>query len=99
MEMNELQKNLLDMVNRIDKKEGVNHNDELTLMHLTEEFGEVSREIINPKLKRGDINIKNLQEEIADVIILISKLANNHNINIEEAIKNKMIQLKERHNL
>ena len=99
MEIKELQAQAENIINRIDEKLGAKHDDELILMHLTEELGEISREIINPKLKREDKNKDNLGEEIADLIILTSKLANNNSIDIENAISNKMKKLKERHKL
>ena len=99
MDIKDFQKKSEKLINDIDKKLGVIHNDELIILHLTEELGELSRQIINPKLKRGETDIKNLEEEIADVIIQISKLASNHNINIEDAIKTKIAKLKEKHKL
>ena len=99
MEIKELQTEAENIVNKIDEKLKVEHDNELILMHLTEEIGEIAREIINPKLRRVDKNGDNLSEEIADVILLTSKLANNNNINLEEAINNKIKKLKKRHNL
>jgi len=40
-----------------------------------------------------------LGEEIADCVILLTKLAVIYNIDIEDAIKNKIEKLKIRHNL
>lgn len=99
MELNELQEKAEEIINKIDNKLNFKHNNENLILHLTEELGETSRQILNPKLKRGELDLENLKEEIADLILLISKLANNNDIDIEEAINNKIKKLKERHNL
>ena len=99
MEIKELQKQAEEITNKIDNKLDFIHNNENILIHLTEELGEISREILNPKLKRGNTNIENLKEEIADVTLLIFKLANNNNIDLENAINNKIEKLKQRHDL
>ncbi|MDP2924755.1 MAG: MazG nucleotide pyrophosphohydrolase domain-containing protein [Nanoarchaeota archaeon] len=89
MEINELQKKCANMVSIIDKKLAINHDDSLSVLHLSEELGEVAREILNPKLKRDNINIKNLEEELADIIFFISKIAENNKIDLEKAIIKK----------
>jgi len=99
MEIIELQKQAEEMISKIDNKLEFTHDNKNIILHLTEELGEISRQILNPELKRADMDIENLSEEIADVILLISKLANNNKINIEEAIENKLQKLKKRHNL
>lgn len=99
MEIKELQKLASEIIERIDKKTGGKHDNETLFLHISEEIEEISRQLLNPKIKRDDTNIENLKEEIADVILLLSKLANNNNIDIEEAIKNKIEELKRRHNI
>ena len=99
MEIEELQNQSEEIINKIDNKLEFTHNDKNIILHLTEELGEISRQILNPELKRQEKDLNNLEEEIADVILLLSKLANNNNINIEQAIKNKIQKLKQRHNL
>jgi len=99
MEIKELQKQAEEIINKIDSKLEFTHDNKNLILHLTEELGEISKQILNPGLKRQETDIENLKEEIADVILLISKLANNNNIDIEEAIKNKIEKLKLRHNI
>ena len=83
----------------IDKKFNCKHNTNNTFMHLIEEIGELSEELNKPNIRNKEIDMKNLEEEIADVLLLTTKLACIHNINIEKAIKNKIEKLKQRHNL
>ena len=99
MEVKELQQQAEEIISKIDQVCVCKHDNETTLIHLFEEIGEISRQIVNPKLNRERINQENLAEEIADVTLLISKLANNNNINLEIAIKEKLEKLNRRHNL
>ena len=50
----------------------------------------------HPKEK---MNIENLEEEIADVLLLTTRLANIYKIDIENSIIKKIEKLKERHGL
>jgi len=99
MEVKELQEKANEIVLKIDEKIGIEHDKETTLMHLVEEVGEVSRQILNPKLRNEKTDIKNLSEEIADVVLLISKLAYDYGIDLETAVKTKIKKLKQRHSL
>ncbi len=99
MEIKELQEKAEEIINKIDNKLEFRHNNKNIIIHLTEEFGEISRQILNPELKRQEIDIENLKEEIADIMLLLSKLANNNNIDIEKSITSKIKKLKQRHDL
>ena len=86
MDLNELQKNVDDWI----KKYGVRYFDELTNMAiLTEEVGEVAR-IIARKYgeqseKKSDQS-KDLADELADVLWVLTCIANQTGINLEEAM-------------
>lgn len=99
MEIKELQNKAEEIINMIDNKVNVKHNDSLTIRHLTEEFGELAEEVNKPDLRNEQINKENLEEELADVILLLTKIANNNNINLEQAIDKNIEKLKQRHNL
>ena len=64
------------------------------MLHLVEELGELSKQIVNEKLKRREKDIKNVAEEISDCIILLMLLANQHNINLEKEILDKIEDIK-----
>ena len=90
MELNELQKN----VDAWIKKYGVRYFDELTNMAiLTEEVGEVARIIARrygqQSEKKSDQN-KDLADELADVLWVLSCIANQTGINLEEAMKKNL---------
>ena len=87
MELDELQNN----VNTWIKKYGVRYFDELTNMAiLTEEVGEVARIIARrygeQSEKESDQN-KDLADELADVLWVLTCITNQTGINLEEAMK------------
>ena len=90
MELDELQKN----VNAWIQKYGVRYFDELTNMAiLTEEVGEVARIIArrfgDQSEKEIDKN-KDLADELADVLFVLTCIANQTGINLEEAMKKNL---------
>jgi NTP pyrophosphatase (non-canonical NTP hydrolase) len=100
--MNEMQLKINKMIDDIDKKSWkgkARHDMETTMIHLTEELGEISRQLYNEKTGRDNLNKENLSEEIADVVMLLNKLASLYDIDVESAVKTKLDVLKKRHNL
>lgn len=63
------------------------------LIHLVEETGEVARNILKMKDYGGqhtnDSEI-NMDEELADMLYLLLKLANETNVNLQEAFSSKI---------
>ncbi len=96
MEIKEIQKQSREIIDKIDSKYGKKHDVETTFIHLIEEIGEISRQLYNSKIGRDKLDKENMSEEIADCIILLSKLADSYNIDLEKAITNKIRQLNER---
>ena len=97
--MKEIQKISTDIIKKIDEKMKGEHDVDTTMIHLIEELGEIARPIFSEKIGRDSLKKEKLKEEIADVTILLSHLANHFDIDIEEAVKEKIQVLKERHNL
>ena len=87
MELNELQKNVDSWI----KKYGVRYFDELTNMAiLTEEVGEVARIIARrygEQSQKESYQNKDLADELADVLWVLTCIANQTGINLEEAMK------------
>ena len=96
MNLKELQRISVETTRRYDKKMKMQHNAEITLVHLVEELGEISREIYNEKSGRDKLNKQNLEGEIADVMILVSNLAGRYDIDLEDAVKRKISELRGR---
>ena len=63
---------------------------DLIMTHLIEEFGEIAIQINNGKLKRGEVDIKNIGEEISDCIILLMRLSKEYNIDLEKELLDKI---------
>ena len=90
MTIKELQKQVDNWI----KKHGVRYFNELTNMAiLTEEVGELARVISR---KYGEQSFKegeksNLAEEMSDILFVLICLANQTNIDLESAFKNKLI--------
>lgn len=97
--MNEMQKKSVEIIDIIDKKMKGVHDNDTTTIHLMEELGEISRQIYNQKIGRDKLDKTNLAEEIADVTMLLNKLAELNGIDVENAVDNKINVLKKRHNL
>ena len=89
MTISELQKQVDDWI----KKYGVRYFNELTNMAiLTEEVGELARVISR---KYGEQSFKegeksNLAEEMSDILFVLICLANQTNVDLELAFKNKL---------
>ena len=90
MTISELQKQVDDWI----KKYGVRNFNELTNMAiLTEEVGELARVISR---KYGEQSFKegeksNLAEEMSDILFVLICLANQTNVDLESAFKNKLM--------
>ncbi|MFZ5955423.1 MAG: MazG nucleotide pyrophosphohydrolase domain-containing protein [Nanoarchaeota archaeon] len=96
MEISELQKKISEAIlSRLDKK-NVEPSVELSMLHLIEEVGELSKQIVNEKLKRKEIDVANIGEEISDCIIMLMFLAKQFNLNIEKCLINKIEELKKK---
>ena len=96
MEIKDAQKEVDKWINSV----GVRYFNELTNMAvLTEEVGEMARIIARrygeQSEKESDKN-KDLGDEMADVLFVLICLANQTNIDLEEAFKNNMIKKNKR---
>lgn len=96
MRLKELQTLTAEVIDKIDNKRKCKHDVDTTIVHLLEEIGEVAREIMNQKIKRGKINRKNMEGEFADVAIMLMQLANNFGIDMEKVVSKKLEKMKER---
>ena len=61
-----------------------------TFLWLSEEFGELAHAL--GRWERGDPDMKNLEEEFADVIAWLMTLANITGIDLSQALENKYIR-------
>ncbi len=94
MEIKKLQEKSVEAVKQRLSINQIPLDDELLTIHLMEEAGELAHQIMNKKLKRREIDLQNLGEEISDCMILLMNLANIHNIDLEKAILDKIKDIK-----
>ncbi|MBI4441245.1 nucleotide pyrophosphohydrolase [Candidatus Woesearchaeota archaeon] len=69
------------------------------LARLTEETGELAREInhlYGPKKKKPSEDVKDLADEMGDIIFTLACLANSHNIDLEQAFQRVMAKYNDR---
>ena len=90
METKELQRKSVDFAEEFNRKTGRRVDDSVTMIHLTEEVGEIAAEIFNEKSGRATLNKEHLGDEIADVFIILSELGKFYTIDIEGAVLKKM---------
>ncbi len=98
MEIKELQEKACKVIEERLAKKQIKSNIDLTLIHLIEEFGEIASQVNNGKLKRREVNIKNIGEEISDCIILRMMLSKQYNIDIEKELINKIEEVRNKKN-
>ncbi|MCX4364551.1 MAG: nucleotide pyrophosphohydrolase [Bacilli bacterium] len=63
------------------------------LAALVEEVGETAKvmnTLYGDKKKKDTDNIKNLEEELGDILFSLTCIANSHNFNLDEILDNKM---------
>ena len=94
MEFNEISNKAVEVIEERLTKKQIKSNIDLTMTHLIEEFGEIASQINNGKLKRREVEVKNIGEEISDCIILLMMLARQYNIDLETELLNKIEEVK-----
>ena len=99
MELKEFQKKANEIIYIIDRKLEVEHNSSNTFVHVIEEIGELTNQLNKPDIGKENINKEELSDELADVFLLLTKLASCYEVDIEKAMENKIEKLKQRHNL
>ena len=99
MEVKEFQKLSAGMVDRIDRKLGVERDGHLNLAQLFEELGELTRVVNAKRLKRREPGGEELEGEFADVFLQLARLAELLGVDLEKAVLDKVEVLKKRHGL
>ncbi len=99
MEVSKLQQLSYEIVAMIDRKKGIVRDTHLTISQIVEEFGELVEAINYERLGKGKFQKESVEEEFADVFILLSTLAKDFDVDFEAAVIKKIEVLKHRHNL
>ncbi len=98
MELQEVQKRIMKFVHKRVKAANIKPTAELSYIHLTEEVGEVARELSNKKLRPNLYNEDNLKEEIVDVLLETLILADLCKVDLDKEIARKIDALYKKHN-
>ena len=88
MTLDEYQKNITGIL------KPVRHPRIASLLALTEEVGEVSKEAMNLEIYELEKNTVKLAEELADVFCSLCELASLYNISLEEAVQKKIEKIR-----
>jgi NTP pyrophosphatase (non-canonical NTP hydrolase) len=96
MEIKEIEKRILEFVKDISEKKGYTPTPELSFIHLTEEVGEIARQLSNKKMKTEAFDEENLKEEIIDTLLENIILAKICKVDIEKELHKKLEKLKKR---
>lgn len=96
MEIKEISKRIHDFQKGRFPKYGSELTSELIFTHLVEEIGEIARQIFNKKSKMREFSESNLKEEITQAILDLLVLAELNNIDLDNAIENKIKDMEAR---
>lgn len=100
MEISEAQKKSFEILNKINKKLGVEHDPKWMFLSLVEEVGEAARELSRQQEGyRGEFNKEELADELSDIVSRTLVIAEDNNINLEEAFIKKLDKIKKRFEL
>ena len=97
MDIKEIEKRIMNFVQQRTKSKNYELTPEHSYIHLTEELGEVARQLSNKKMRPDLFDESNLKEEIVDVILEAIILANSCKVDLDEEIHNKIEKLFKRH--
>jgi NTP pyrophosphatase (non-canonical NTP hydrolase) len=99
MEVKELQKKIekfweeVDRLIRLKKKK---RTPEMVFIHLVEEVGELAREFVNKKERRGEYSEEKLFDAIADILIMAFFLASLYKLDVEKLLLKTLKESKKR---
>jgi NTP pyrophosphatase (non-canonical NTP hydrolase) len=97
MEMNEAQKEAVELLEQINKKLKIKHNPDGMFLNLVEEVGEVARELSKKQDNyRENFDREKLADELSDIISRVFIIAEDNKINLDKAYERKLKKVKER---
>jgi NTP pyrophosphatase (non-canonical NTP hydrolase) len=96
MDIDEVSKRVFRFQKERVEELGVKLTAELVFFHLSEEIGEIARQLVNKNLPMRDYEESNLKEEIAQAILDLLVLSEVFSIDLPEALKKKMDEMAKR---
>ncbi|RMF92892.1 MAG: hypothetical protein D6734_11250 [Candidatus Schekmanbacteria bacterium] len=97
MDIKEIEKRIVDFAKKRASAKNFDLTPELSYIHLTEEMGEIARQLSNEKIRPDLFDKDNLKEEIVDVILEAIILANLCEVDLDKEIKQKIDALFKKH--
>ena len=97
MDIKEIEKRIVDFAKKRASAKKFDLTPELSYIHLTEELGEVARQLSNKKIRPDLFDKDNLKEEIVDVILEATILANLCEVDLDKEIRQKIDALFKKH--
>jgi NTP pyrophosphatase (non-canonical NTP hydrolase) len=97
MDIKEIEKQIVNFAKKRALAKKFDLTPELSYIHLTEELGEVARQLSNKKIRPDLFDEGNLKEEIADVILEAIILANLCKADLDKEISQKIDNLFKKH--
>ncbi len=97
MDIKEIQSRVVKFAQKRAEAKKFKFSPELSYIHLTEELGEVARQLSNKQIRPELYNEKNLKEEIVDLILESLILAYICKVDLDKGIKEKLDALFTRH--
>lgn len=96
MEIEEIQKRVLEFEKRWETAKNIKFDVDLTMLHLTEEIGELAQQLFYKKAKPDKFNEEKAKEELCDVLLVALCLADKLKINVSEELNKKIEELNKR---
>lgn len=96
MEIEEIQNKIVEFAEKRARIKKYELKEEISLIHIMEELGEVSRQIFNKKARSEKFSQENLNEEIIDVLLETLLLAKIEGIELTKELNNKIDELNKR---
>jgi NTP pyrophosphatase (non-canonical NTP hydrolase) len=90
MDIKEIEKRIMDFAKKRASAKNFDLTPELSYIHLTEELGEVARQLSNKKIRPNLFDEANLKEEIVDIILEAIILANICEVDLDKEISQKI---------
>ncbi|MFA5030971.1 MAG: hypothetical protein WC495_05280 [Patescibacteria group bacterium] len=86
MQVKEFQNKIVEFSRAWDKKRNVEYTEQLTLIHLVEELGELAREYVNQEARKDKFSPAELDNAVGDALMQLVKLAYLRGLDIEKLV-------------
>jgi NTP pyrophosphatase (non-canonical NTP hydrolase) len=96
MDIEKISKEIFQLQKKRVKEFGRELTPELVFLHLSEEIGEIARQLVNKNLAIRKYEESNLKEEIVQAILDLCVLSEIHRIDLPEALTMKIEEMAKR---